>query len=114
MSTADHPQTDGQTERVNRVLKDTLRSICAEVPRSWSDQLSMVKFALNNAVPLTLWGGTVAYAVSGREAQKAISSQVSGIKPESLQRQLSSFTNDRMTLISRVRDAMVSAQDRQK
>ncbi|KAE9017809.1 hypothetical protein PR003_g9345 [Phytophthora rubi] len=34
MSTADLPQTDGQTERVNRVLEDTLRSICAEMPRS--------------------------------------------------------------------------------
>ncbi|POM78532.1 Reverse transcriptase [Phytophthora palmivora] len=47
---ADHPQTDGQTERVNRVLKDTLRSICEEAPRSWSDQLPMVEFVLNNAV----------------------------------------------------------------
>ncbi|POM79400.1 Pol protein [Phytophthora palmivora] len=42
MSTADHPQTDGQTERVNCVLEDTLRSICAEAPRSWSDQLPML------------------------------------------------------------------------
>ncbi|POM80495.1 Pol protein [Phytophthora palmivora] len=49
-STADHPQTDGQTERVNRVLEDTLRSIRAEAPRSWLDQLPMVEFALNNAV----------------------------------------------------------------
>ncbi|POM65733.1 LOW QUALITY PROTEIN: Pol protein, partial [Phytophthora palmivora] len=37
------------TERVNRVLEDTLRSISAEAPRSWSDQLPMVEFALNNA-----------------------------------------------------------------
>ncbi|POM70266.1 Pol protein, partial [Phytophthora palmivora] len=43
-------RTDGQTERVNRVLEDTLRSICAEAPRSWSDQLPMIEFALNNAV----------------------------------------------------------------
>ncbi|POM78444.1 LOW QUALITY PROTEIN: Pol protein [Phytophthora palmivora] len=114
MSTADHPQTDGQTERVNRVLEDTLRSICAEAPRSWSDELPMVEFALNHAVPLTLRGGTNASIVSGGEDREAFSSQVSDIEPESLQRQLSSFIDDRLTLISRVRDAMASAQDKQK
>ncbi|POM76707.1 Pol protein [Phytophthora palmivora] len=50
MSPADHPQTDGQAERVNRGLEDTLCSICTEAPQSWSDQLPMVEFALNNAV----------------------------------------------------------------
>ncbi|POM58158.1 Pol protein [Phytophthora palmivora] len=133
MSTADHPQTDGQTERVNRVLEDTLRNICAEAPRSWSDQLPMVEFALNNAVhastgftpfylnglrhhpvPLTLRGGTDASIVSGGEARKAFCSQVSEIQPEYLRRQLPSFIDDRLTLTSRVRDAMASAQDKQK
>ncbi|POM66408.1 Pol protein [Phytophthora palmivora] len=95
MSTADHPQTDGQTERVNRVLEDTLLSFCAEAPRSWSDQLPMVEFALNNA------------------ARKAFSYLVSDIEPESLNSQLSSFIDDRLTLIIRVRDAMALAQDKQ-
>ncbi|POM79316.1 Inositol-3-phosphate synthase [Phytophthora palmivora] len=36
-STADHRQTNDQTERVNHVLEDTLRKICAEAPWSWSD-----------------------------------------------------------------------------
>ena len=50
MSTADHPQTDGQTERVNRVIGDILRSVCADTPRRWSSMLPVVEFALNNAV----------------------------------------------------------------
>ncbi|KAG3067451.1 hypothetical protein PI125_g23639 [Phytophthora idaei] len=50
MSTAGHPQMDGQTERVNRVLEDTLRSVCAEAPRTWSERLPIVEFVLNNAV----------------------------------------------------------------
>ena len=33
MSTADHSQTEGQTERVNRVIGDVLRSVCAESPK---------------------------------------------------------------------------------
>ena len=33
MSTADHPQTDGQTDRVNRVIGDFLRRVCAETPK---------------------------------------------------------------------------------
>ncbi|POM76488.1 Pol protein [Phytophthora palmivora] len=125
MSTVDHPQTDGQAERVNRVLEDTLRSICAEAPRSWSDQLPMVEFVLNNSVH-ELTGFTPFYLNTpdtanhaGRsrflhrkwgEDRKAFSSQVSQIESESLK----DSCHDRLTLISRVRDAISHAQDKQK
>ncbi|GMF60225.1 unnamed protein product [Phytophthora fragariaefolia] len=60
MSTADHPQTDGQTERVNRVLVDALKSY-AHSFRHWSDCLTMVEFAINNSVHVST-GHTPFYA----------------------------------------------------
>ena len=50
ISTADHPQTDGQTERVNRVIHDILHSVCADTPKRWRSMLPVVEFALSNAV----------------------------------------------------------------
>ncbi|GMF54812.1 unnamed protein product [Phytophthora fragariaefolia] len=49
MSTADHPQIDGQTERVNRVLVDALKSY-AHSFRHYKDCLPMTEFAINNSV----------------------------------------------------------------
>ena len=49
MSTAAHPETDGQIERVNRVLEDVLRSYATSF-KSWSAFLPLAEFALNNAV----------------------------------------------------------------
>ena len=49
MSTSDHPETNGQTERVNRVLEDVLHSD-ASFFSSWRGFLSMIEFALKNAV----------------------------------------------------------------
>jgi hypothetical protein len=48
MSTADHPQTDGQTERTNRVLEEILRGY-AHSFSSWSAFLPMAEFAINNS-----------------------------------------------------------------
>ncbi|CAH0478922.1 unnamed protein product [Peronospora belbahrii] len=50
MSTADHLQSDGQTERFNRVISDMLRSVCSETPKQLSTILPLVEFALNNTV----------------------------------------------------------------
>ncbi|KAE9031900.1 hypothetical protein PR001_g10861 [Phytophthora rubi] len=49
MSTADHPQTDGQTERVNRVLVYALKSY-AHSFQHWSDCLPMAEFTISNSV----------------------------------------------------------------
>ena len=49
MSTASHPETDGQTERVNRVLEDVLRSYATSFT-SWSSFLPLAEFTINNAV----------------------------------------------------------------
>ncbi|ETP24191.1 hypothetical protein F441_02769 [Phytophthora nicotianae CJ01A1] len=49
MSTASHPETDGLTERANRVVEDVLRSFATSFT-SWTSFLSMVEFANNNAV----------------------------------------------------------------
>jgi transposase InsO family protein len=35
-SSAYHPQTDGQTERVNQILEDMLRACALQYERSWS------------------------------------------------------------------------------
>ncbi|GMF58653.1 unnamed protein product [Phytophthora fragariaefolia] len=52
MSTADHPQTDGQTERVKRVLVDALKSY-AHSFHQWSDCLPMAEIAINNSVQVS-------------------------------------------------------------
>ncbi|KAF1321596.1 reverse transcriptase, partial [Globisporangium splendens] len=49
MSTADHPQTDGQTERVNRTLEDILRSYAHSFTH-WNECLPLAEFAINNSV----------------------------------------------------------------
>lgn len=50
MSTAFHPQTDGQTERVNRTLEEVLRAYVSEDHSDWDKRLPLVEFAINNAV----------------------------------------------------------------
>jgi hypothetical protein len=49
MSTAFHPQTDGQTERVNRVLEDYLRHYVSPSQDDWDEWLPQVEFLVNNA-----------------------------------------------------------------
>jgi hypothetical protein len=47
-SSAYHPQTDGQTERVNQILEDMLRACVIEYSGSWDKNLSWAEFSYNN------------------------------------------------------------------
>jgi hypothetical protein len=48
-SSAYHPQTDGQTERVNQILEDMLRACALQYGRSWYKSLPYAEFSYNNS-----------------------------------------------------------------
>ena len=49
MSTAFHPQTDGQSERTIQVLEDMLRECVLDHKGSWEEHLPLVEFSYNNS-----------------------------------------------------------------
>ena len=49
LSTAFHPETDGQSERFNRTLQQVLRCYCSVEQNTWTDVLPAVEFAINAA-----------------------------------------------------------------
>lgn len=53
LSTAFHPQTDGQTERVNAILEQYLRGYISYQQDNWFDFLALAEFAYNNSVSAT-------------------------------------------------------------
>ncbi|MCO5588845.1 hypothetical protein L7F22_042805 [Adiantum nelumboides] len=63
-SSAYHPQTDGQTERVNQILEEMLRHYIQNRLASWEEYLPLVEFAYNNA-PHSVTGMTPFQAAYG-------------------------------------------------
>ena len=53
-STAFHPQTDGQTKRLNQILKDMLRACIMDFTRSWDTKLHLMEFSYNNSFQATI------------------------------------------------------------
>ena len=53
LSTTFHPQTDGQTERVNAILEQYLRGYINYQQDNWTEILTMAEFAYNNTVSAT-------------------------------------------------------------
>ncbi|KAG3116416.1 hypothetical protein PI125_g4664 [Phytophthora idaei] len=111
MSTAGHPQTDGQTERVNRVVED----------------IPLVEFALNNAVHAST--GFTPFNVNGLANPRVpltpprrgsglsgggIADRLADISPIAVRKQVDDFVSLRLIVLRQVRDAMAESQNLQK
>ncbi|KAD2393282.1 hypothetical protein E3N88_40259 [Mikania micrantha] len=109
MSTAYHPQTDGQSERAIQTLEDMLRACVIYFGSSWDIHLPLIEFSYNNIYHTSIKAAPFE-ALYGRKCRSPIcwtevgESQLTG--PEIIQE-----TTDK---IFKIRDRLRAAQDRQK
>ncbi|KAL0541162.1 hypothetical protein IC582_021201 [Cucumis melo] len=108
-STAFHPQTDGQTERLNQVLEDMLRACALEFPGSWDSHLHLMEFAYNNSYQATI-GMAPFEALYGRCCRSPVCWGEVG-EQRLMGPKLVQSTNK---AIQKIRSRMHTAQSRQK
>ena len=111
MSTAYHPQTDGQTERANRTLEEMLRSYVSWRQNDWDVHLPALEMAYNNAKQASS-GFTPFYLNYGREVRLPLDGAIDAARrcnnPEAEQR-IRRLQED----IARARQSIEKAQRRQ-
>ena len=49
-STALHPQIDGKTKVMNRVMGQLLRGYCGKHPKSWDEYIEYIQHSYNRAI----------------------------------------------------------------
>ena len=66
MSTAYHPQTDGQSERTNQTMEGLLQIFCNHQADNWAEWLAVVQYIINSRplsttkkAPYELWMGHI-------------------------------------------------------
>lgn len=82
LSTAYHPQTDGQTERVNQTMETYLRIYCNQQQDNWVSLLPMAQIAYNNKLSEAT-GATPFFANHGRHPNLFTRSLDSNIQTDS-------------------------------
>ncbi|KAI3523729.1 hypothetical protein L1887_02080 [Cichorium endivia] len=109
LSTAYHPQTDGQSERTIQTLEDMLRACVIDFGGSWDTHLPLVEFSYNNSYHTSIKCAPYE-ALYGRKFRSPLCWQEIGdrqlSRPEIIQE-----TTDKIRVIS---DRLKAAQDRQK
>ncbi|GJU53573.1 putative reverse transcriptase domain-containing protein [Tanacetum coccineum] len=109
MSTAYHPETDGQSERTIQTLEDMLRACVIDFGKGWVNHLPLVKFSYNNSYHASI-KATPFEALYGRKCRSPVcwtevgEAQILG--PELIQE-----TTEK---IVQIKQRMQAARDRQK
>ncbi|KAG3175873.1 hypothetical protein PC128_g17526 [Phytophthora cactorum] len=101
MSTADHSETDSQTEHVNLVVEDILRSVAGFTP-FYVNGLANPRVSL---MPPRRGSGLSGGGIADRLAD---------ISPVAVRKHGDDFVSLRLSVLRQVRDAMAESQDLQK
>ena len=105
-STVYHPQTDGQTERVNRVLGDMLRHYAGLQQYRWHVRLPAAEFAINIAYQESI--GTTLFRLNGRDPN------IPMIRPPAKEQSAAHFADRMIEGLQQAKRCLQAAQDRQK
>jgi hypothetical protein len=108
-STAYHPQSDGQTERVNKVLEDLLRACLLTFDRSWESSLPYAEFSYNNSYQATIKMSPFE-ALYGRKCQTPL--MWSNVGEKTLEG--SAFIKEAEEKVALIHKRLLEAQSRQK
>ncbi|GKB53824.1 putative reverse transcriptase domain-containing protein, partial [Tanacetum coccineum] len=71
MSTAYHPETDGQSERTIQTLKDMLRACVIDFGKGWERHLPLVEFSYNNSYHASIKAAPFKAHYAARDRQKS-------------------------------------------
>jgi hypothetical protein len=104
-----HPQEDGQTERVNRIIEDMLRMYVMDKPYKWEDYLYLVEFAYNNGYQDSLRMSPFE-SLYGRKCDTPVSWNNPGDRVVLG----SEFLKDMEDRVVKIKQNLNAAQDRQK
>jgi len=110
LSTAYHPQTDGQTEVMNKTLKTMLRAFVDNKQSNWDQLLPSLEFAYNNAVNAST-GYSPFFLNTGQHPglPAALLST-----PDSSVPTVDAFLSEQVTTLILAQDALQRAQDHQE
>lgn len=109
MSTAYHPESDGQTEVFNRVLEQYLRSFVHNKPSQWSKFLSLAEWSYNTSVHSAT--GFSPYQITFGKEPPSIPHYLQGSSTIEV---VDTMLDSRQQLITKLRRNLLKAQDTMK